>query len=143
MSRTDRRPLIAALTAILATFAAAALTFVSPPTAQAADPRDSFVTRCGIRFCLDGKPYYFAGTNTYDMFTMGYNWLPGEQYVDKARIDAHMTRLAADKVSVLRLWMFSHEDWMGFEAAKGVYTEEEFILFDYVMKSARDHNIRL
>ena len=31
-----------------------------------------FVTRCGgIRFCLDGSPYYFAGPNTYDVFTYG------------------------------------------------------------------------
>jgi hypothetical protein len=136
------RPLIAALAATVTALVTALIVW-HPPAAQAADPRDSFVTRCGIRFCLDGKPYYFAGTNTYDMFTMGYDWLPGEQYVDKARIDAHMTKLSNDKVSVLRLWMFSHEDWMGFEAAEGVYTEEEFILFDYIMKSAREHSIRL
>ena len=88
-------------------------------------------------------PFYFAGTNTYDVFTFGFDWLPGEQYVDKPRIDAHMARLQADGVTVLRLWMFSHEDWQGFEAQEGVYTEEEFILFDYVMKSARDHYVRL
>ncbi|BCJ77877.1 hypothetical protein CS0771_74210 [Catellatospora sp. IY07-71] len=142
MSRSPRRALLAALAAVTATLALA-LPFVGSPAAQAADPRDSFVTRCGIRFCLDGKPFYFAGTNTYDVFTFGYDWLPGEQYVDKAKIDAHMTRLQNDQVSVLRLWMFSHEDWMGFEAAEGVYTEEAFILFDYVIKSAREHNIRL
>ena len=134
--------MLAALTAVLA-FLAATLAILTSPTASAADARDSFVTRCGIRFCLGGKPFFFAGTNTYDVFTFGFDWLPGEQYVDKARIDAHMARLQADKVTVLRLWMFSHEDWQGFEAAKGVYTEEEFILFDYIMKSARDHFIRL
>jgi hypothetical protein len=77
------------------------------------------------------------------VFTMGFDWLPGEQYVDKARIDAHMAKLQRDGVAVLRLWMFSHEEWQGFEAREGVYTEEEFILFDYVIKSARDHNLRL
>jgi Cellulose binding domain/Cellulase (glycosyl hydrolase family 5) len=137
-----RRTLIAAGTAVIAVLAAV-LAVVTSPTAQAADSRDSFVTRCGIRFCLDGKPYYFAGTNTYDMFTFGFDWLPGEQYVDKARIDAQMARLQTDGVTVLRLWMFSHEAWQGFEESKGVYTEEEFILFDYIMKSARDHFIRL
>jgi hypothetical protein len=141
-TRRHRRTMLAALTAVLA-FLAATLAILTSPTASAADARDSFVTRCGIRFCLGGKPFFFAGTNTYDVFTFGFDWLPGEQYVDKARIDAHMARLQADKVTVLRLWMFSHEDWQGFEAAKGVYTEEEFILFDYIMKSARDHFIRL
>jgi hypothetical protein len=137
-----RRTVVAALTA-MAVALATALAVVSSPVAQAADPRDSFVTRCGIRFCLDGRAFYFAGTNTYDVFTFGFDWLPGEQYVDKPRIDAHMARLQADGVTVLRLWMFSHEDWQGFEAQEGVYTEEEFILFDYIMKSARDHFIRL
>ncbi|MET9542553.1 cellulose binding domain-containing protein [Streptomyces sp. NPDC006553] len=28
------------------------------PTPAAADSADSFVTRCGIRFCLDGEEYY-------------------------------------------------------------------------------------
>jgi mannan endo-1,4-beta-mannosidase len=142
MSTAPRRALVAALTATVA-LAAAVVTFLVTPSAQAADSRDSFITRCGIRFCLDGKAYYTAGANTYDMFTFGFDWLPGEQYVDKPRIDAHMTRLQNDGVTVLRLWMFSHEDWQGFEAQKGVYTEEEFILFDYIMKSARDHFIRI
>ncbi len=31
--------------------------------------------------------------------------------------------------------------WHGFETAKGVYNEEQFQLFDYVMKSAKDHGI--
>jgi len=138
-----RRPLlIAAVTSLLIAMATV-ITVFSSPGARAADSRDSFVTRCGIRFCIDGRAFYFAGTNTYDMFTFGFDWLPGEQYVDKPRIDAHMARLQADGVTVLRLWMFSHEDWQGFEAQKGVYTEEEFILFDYIMKSARDHFIRL
>ena len=142
MSTPPRRALVAALTATVAVVAAV-VTFLLTPSARAADSRDSFVTRCGIRFCLDGKPYYTAGANTYDMFTFGFDWLPGEQYVDKPRIDAHMTRLQNDGVTVLRLWMFSHEDWQGFEAQEGVYTVEEFMLFDYIIKSARDHFIRV
>ena len=137
-----RSVFVAALTSLVLACATVVAVLASP-VAQAADSRDSFVTRCGIRFCLDGRAFYFAGTNTYDVFTFGFDWLPGEQYVDKPRIDAHMARLQADGVTVLRLWMFSHEDWQGFEAQEGVYTEEEFILFDYVMKSARDHFIRL
>ena len=41
--------------------------------------------RCGIHFCLDGKTYYFAGTNTYDVFTYGGGSGDTEtQYMDKA-----------------------------------------------------------
>ncbi|GGM48375.1 cellulose binding domain-containing protein [Dactylosporangium sucinum] len=104
----------------------------------------AFVQRCGIRFCLNGKAFYFAGTNTYDVFTYGAGSGDTEtQYMDKAKIDAHMANLAADNVTVLRLWMFSHESWHGFETAKGVYNEQEFAQFDYVIESARAHNIRL
>jgi hypothetical protein len=139
-----RSVFVAALTSLILAVTTTVIAVLASPVARAAeDSRDSFVTRCGIRFCLDGRAFYWAGTNTYDVFTFGFDWLPGEQYVDKPRIDAHMAKLQADGVTVLRLWMFSHEDWQGFEAQKGVYTEEEFILFDYIMKSAKDHFIRL
>lgn len=142
-ARTRWRPLIASVMASLVAAAAAAATLAAAPQASAADSRDSFVTRCGIRFCLDGKPYYAAGTNTYDMFTFGKDWLPVPDYVDQPKIDAHMARLRADGVSLLRLWMFSHEDWQGFEPAKGQFEEAEFVLFDYIIKSAKEHDIRL
>jgi mannan endo-1,4-beta-mannosidase len=134
--------------AALATVFAAALGLVlsvlavTAPSASAAPA--GFVTRCGIHFCLDGKTYYFAGTNTYDVFTYGGSYGDTETtYMDKSRIDKHMAQLASDKVSVLRLWMFSHEDWHGFEKTKGVYNEQEFALFDYVIESARRNGIKL
>lgn len=101
-----------------------------------------FAYRCGVHFCLDGKTFYFAGANTYDLFTYGGSWGDTEtQYMDKARIDAHMADLRADKVQVVRTWMFSHEEWHGFEPTEGVYNEQQFALFDYVLKSAADHGI--
>ncbi|MFI1576260.1 hypothetical protein ACH4VQ_36320 [Streptomyces anulatus] len=53
----------------LAALAGICLTLVRPVPASAA--ADSFATRCGIRFCLDGEEYYFAGANAYDLFTFG------------------------------------------------------------------------
>jgi hypothetical protein len=44
---------------------------------------------------------------------------------------------------VLRLWMFDHEAWHGFESSKGVYNDQEFAEFDYIIESAKAHNIRL
>ncbi len=117
-----------------------------PPRVQAAP---GFVERCGIHFCLNGQPFYFGGANTYDVFTFGDGASNATQqdietrYMDKARIDAHFARLAADKVTVLRLWMFSHETWHGFEPTKGVYNEAEFALFDYIIESAKAHNVML
>ncbi|MET7401808.1 cellulose binding domain-containing protein [Dactylosporangium sp. NPDC005572] len=140
MGKTPRR-WFAVLVAVLAAAAGAVVVLAGPQPAGAAT---AFVQRCGIRFCLNGKPFYFAGTNTYDVFTYGSGSGDTEtQYMDKAKIDAHLANLAADNVTVLRLWMFSHESWHGFETAKGVYNEQQFAQFDYVIESARAHNIRL
>jgi hypothetical protein len=122
---------------------------VPPAPKAAAQAPAGFAYRCGIHFCQDGKPFYFAGANTYDVFTFGDGSSTATQmdietrFMDKARIDAHFARLQADKVTVLRLWMFSHEAWHGFETAKGVYSEAQFMLFDYIIESARAHNVRL
>ncbi len=103
-----------------------------------------FAYRCGIHFCVDGRPFYFAGANVYDLFAYGSGSGDIEtQFMDKARIDAHFTRLQKDKVSVVRLWMFNHKSWHGFEQRKGVYDEAEFSEFDYIIQSAKAHNVRL
>jgi len=118
------------------------------PNIHAATPA-GFVGACGTSFCLDGKKYYFAGANTYDVFTYGDGSnvaTPNDietKYMDKGRIDKHFANLQQDQVSVLRLWMFSHETWHGFEQKKGVYYEPQFMLFDYVIESAKAHNIKL
>jgi len=132
--------MLLALVALLAS--AVAGTAAIPSRAEAAEA--DFVRRCGIHFCLDGRDYYFAGANVYDVFTYGGSFGDTEtQYMDKARIDAQFERLAAARISVLRLWMFSHEDWHGFEPQKGVYNDQEFALFDYVIESAKNHGVRL
>jgi mannan endo-1,4-beta-mannosidase len=120
-----------------------ALGVVAPRSAEATIG-SSFVQRCGIHFCLDGKTYYFAGANTYDVFTLGGSYGDTEkEYMNKTRIDNHFAQLKTDKVKVLRLWMFSHEDWHGFEKTKGKYNEQQFALFDYVIESAKAHDVRL
>ncbi|WP_052509510.1 cellulose binding domain-containing protein [Kitasatospora griseola] len=128
---------------LAAAVATAGLTLGRADTAQA-DTSDSFTTRCGVHFCLNGKEYYFAGANTYDLFTYGSASGDTEtQFMDKARIDAQFANLQADKVDVVRLWMFNHQDWHGFEKSKGVYDEQEFSQFDYIIQSAKAHNMRL
>jgi len=112
-------------------------------------PPAGFVYRCGTHFCLDGKSYYFAGANTYDVFTFGdgsSTSTPNDietKFMDKTRIDNHFNHLQQDQVSVLRLWMFSHESWHGFEQKKGAYFEPQFMLFDYIIQSAKSHNVKL
>lgn len=143
-----RTPSVRSAPAAVATLALAsllvALAALALPARRAGAAVTGFVSRCGTHFCLDGKPYHFAGTNTYDVFTYGGSYGDTEtQYMNRARIDTHMANLASDGVAVLRLWMFSHEDWHGFEPSEGKYNEQQFALFDYVMVSAAEHGIRL
>lgn len=86
----------------------------------------------GTQFVLDGYPFYYAGCNSYDLFTKSY-----------AEIDKRMSEMAEYGIKVVRTWGFSHEEWHGFEPVKGVYSEEQFRLFDYIMKSAGEHGIKI
>ncbi len=107
-------------------------------------PPPGFVYTEGDKFMLDGKPFYFSGANVYDFFTYGSSSGDIEtQFMDKNRIDEHMRRLYKNGIRVVRLWGFSHEDWHGFEPQKGVYSEGQFSLFDYVVKSAEANGIKL
>ncbi|MGC1377731.1 MAG: cellulose binding domain-containing protein [Anaerolineales bacterium] len=108
-----------------------------------------FVYACGIHFCKDGQPFYAAGANNYNVFTYGDGSSSATRtdietkYMNKAQIDALFASLQADQVNVLRVWMFDHETWHGYEPAKGVYSEAQFSLFDYMIESAKSHNIKL
>ena len=90
------------------------------------------VYRNGTNFYVDGGVYYFAGTNCYDMFTM-----------EPENIDIRMAEMASDGIRVLRTWGWNHEDWHGFEKQEGVYDENQFMLFDYIMEAARANGIRI
>ncbi len=107
-------------------------------------PPEGFVYTEGENFMLNGKPYYFSGTNVYDFFTYGSgSGDPETHFMDKERIDNHMHLLYKNGVRVVRLWGFSHEDWHGFEIEKGVYNEPQFMLFDYIVKSAEANGLKL
>ena len=108
------------------------------------DSPPGFVYTEGKQFMLDGRPFYFSGANVYDFFTYGSSSGDIEtQFMDKDRIDEHMRRLYLNGIRVIRIWGFSHEDWHGFEPQKGVYSEAQFSLFDYVVKSAEANGLKL
>jgi hypothetical protein len=107
------------------------------------------VYREGTNFYLDGKPFYFAGCNSYDLFTYGdgsNDSTPDyieNYFMNKNGIDTIMSQMAAVGVKVVRTWGFSHETWHGFEPAEGKYNEAQFMLFDYILESARKNGIKV
>jgi len=117
-------------------------------TVSAAEQQD-FVSAQGTHFVCNGKTFYVTGCNSYDLFTLGdgssdYSLDAIENnYMYKSQIDERMQQMADNGVNVVRTWGFSNESWHGFEQSPGQYNEAEFMLFDYIMYSAQEHNIRV
>ena len=111
--------------------------------------QDDFVQANGTSFTVNGRPFYFTGANSYDLFTLGDSSSQASvedicsKYMDQKKIDARMQAMADNGVTVLRTWGFSNESWHGFETAPGEYVEPQFMLFDYIMDSARRHGIKV
>lgn len=142
MTLRTRRWTTASLTAVLGLVIAALVAVAGPGRAGAASA--GFVQRCGTQFCVNGQTAYFAGANSYDLFTYGSGSGDTEtQYMDKAAIDQQLANMAADGVTVVRTWMFDHESWHGFEPAKNTMNEQEWAEFDYILYSANRHGLRV
>ena len=75
--------------------------------------KDGFVYTNGNQFMLNGKPYYFAGANCYNLFTFGSGKSNDTEthYMNKTEIDTHFYNMAANGVKVVRTWGFSTESW--------------------------------
>jgi mannan endo-1,4-beta-mannosidase len=120
----------------------------SKAASSTVDPA-SFASRQGTRFILHDSTFYFAGANIYDLFTYGNGGNTETDsaieniFMDKARIDSQFTRMEKYGVRVVRTWLFNHQAWHGFEPQKGSYYEPQFRQFDYIIESARKHNVML
>lgn len=110
---------------------------------------EGFIYSDGTAFYVDGTPFYFAGANSYDLFTLGDSSSDStvedicSKYMYPDQIDARMKAMADNGVTVLRTWGFSTESWHGFEKSPGNYVEPQFMLFDYIMDSAKRHGIKV
>lgn len=106
-------------------------------TVETAKDTTDFVKSDGAHFILDGKPFYFEGTNNY--------YLPyAEDYMTKDVFD----KAELMGLTVMRTWGFNdgtEEDHCGIslQPTIGNYSEEGFKKFDYVIQQAKEHNIKL
>lgn len=142
MTLPARRMWVAALAAATTVLMVGLLVIANLTNARAA--ATGSVQRCATHFCVDGKTAYFAGANSYDLFTFGSGSGDTEtQYMDKAAIDSEMANMASDGVTLVRTWMFSHETWHGFEPAKNTMNEQQWAEFDYILYSANQHGLRV
>jgi len=111
--------------------------------------KKGFVSREGTKFILNDKPFYFAGCNSYDLFTLGDGSndssvdLILRNYMNQSQIEERFKTMAKNGVTVCRTWGFSNENWHGFEKEPGKYNEAQFMLFDYIMTCADKYNIKI
>jgi mannan endo-1,4-beta-mannosidase len=92
-----RRKMLIASAAAVALPAAAACASTGP--APESPPAAAFVRREGGGLTLDGRPYRFAGANTWYLAWLGAD----ADYGDQARLNRELDRLNRDGVSNLRI----------------------------------------
>jgi len=94
-----------------------------------------FVSVNGTQFVHDGKPFYYAGANSYYLFYKPWNQV--EEVINDTK---------AMNLSVIRTWGFCagpKKDGYGFLPQPGVYDEATFQRMDRIIKEAGDHGIKL
>lgn len=94
-----------------------------------------FVERRGDQFMLNGRSFYFSGTNNF--------WLR-DPYRTRDEIDRLLETLEEAGVNTIRTWGFcSGEGGNCLQPAPGEYDEAAFDLLDYVVAEAGDRGMRL
>jgi mannan endo-1,4-beta-mannosidase len=93
-------------------------------------------------FELDGKPFYFVGTNNY--------WLMQQRAYGSTCVDDAFDSAVAAGVRVIRTWGFADgyaytndTDPVILQRSPGVYEEHAFKAMDYVIWQAGLHDIKL
>ncbi len=112
-----------------------ASTSLATPRAYDPGPTFSFVKRDGNRLLLDGKDFYFSGTNQYYLF-----------YKSPFMIDAFLDDAKNLGVNVLRTWAFCDGQWQEgttLQASPRQYYEEGFRRLDYIVYRAKLKGLRL
>jgi mannan endo-1,4-beta-mannosidase len=102
---------------------------------QSDDSIESFVHRSGTELHVDGKTWYFNGTNNYTFATGDCCYIH----------DEWMRRYAELGFNAIRTWTFLVGPRGGrtFQPEPGVYDEEALDVLDYTVHKAKQHGIRL
>ncbi|XP_010464782.1 PREDICTED: putative mannan endo-1,4-beta-mannosidase 4 [Camelina sativa] len=101
-------------------------------------PNDGFVTRNGLQFILNGKPFYANGFNAY--------WLTYEATDPTARYK--ITNAFQDAIShgltIARTWGF-HDGaiYRALQTSPGIYDEQTFQGLDFVIAEAKRLGIKM
>lgn len=102
---------------------------------RAASASSSFVETSGTRFTLDGKDFYFAGTNNYYF-----------HYKSKKMVDDVFADMIAMNLKVIRIWGFldgEPNEHSVMQPKPGIYDESGFSKLDYAIYKAGQTGVKL
>jgi len=107
--------------------------------ALAAGPPGGLVGREGTGFVLDGHPFPAVGVNCYYLMVNAAS--PSQRWV----VDEVLDDAAYFGATVVRTWAFHDgpDGWNALQTAPGVYEESVLKGLDYVLKEAKERNLRL
>lgn len=102
-----------------------------------------FVVVNGTYFTLDGKPFYFAGANSYYLWYG--NWNCTSYDTNQGCSKEVLNDAKAMNLTVMRVWGFSDGSnyWGSLQPSAGIYSEASFQKYDRMIKEASDRNIKL
>ena len=149
---TVKRPRARLIGGAIIVLAVAAVVVIAVIRPGGGGPGPEFVTADGDHLMLDGKPFYYASTNTYELM-----------YGQPVTVDSYFKRMNDVGLNVLRTWAFydvASQDGKGgveiankgtwfqyFDPATGHpgYNDGPTGLekLDYVIASAKAHNVKL
>jgi mannan endo-1,4-beta-mannosidase len=133
--RLGRRAFLLSTAVSLGVFGAAFASPLSSISALATNSKPGFVSRSGPFFTLNGRGFYFAGTNNYYM-----------HYESHFMIDDVLKDIGAMGLPVLRMWGFlDGQPVNGFvmQPSPGVYPEYGYERFDYSVWRAGQLGIKV
>ena len=102
--------------------------------------KQGFVYADGTRFMLDGKPFYFMGTNLYNLGLLdGFN---------EVEVEDSLAKVAEKNLNVVRVWGFANGKWeksgtSPIQSAPDIFDEAALIRLDYVIARAEAHKVKL
>jgi mannan endo-1,4-beta-mannosidase len=97
-----------------------------------------FVTRSEEKFYLDSKPFYFHGTNLYEI-----GLLSG---ISEQDVDQTLKQVADRGLKVIRIWGFCNGGWNGAVATQwspGNFNWDGVRRMDYALAKAADYGLKV
>ncbi|XP_073003583.1 mannan endo-1,4-beta-mannosidase 5-like [Typha latifolia] len=98
---------------------------------------DIFVRTQGSEFVLNGQPFLFNGFNSYWMLHVAAD------PAGRSKVSEVFREAAANGLTVCRTWAFNDGGDRALQVSPGVYDEQVFEGFDFVISEAQKYGVRL